>query len=99
MFPNAWTVQPEARNKLSADQAEDLSIVGKTTRLLFGKDFFPINGDLKNATAGGNQFNLYIRTKGGLQFFLQPGGTGFIVSLCAVFNGNLHGCILNVKQN
>lgn len=64
VFPNAWAVQPEAWTKLSVDQAEDLTIFGETARLLFGKDQPSVDNNLKNTAAAGNQFGLYIRTKG-----------------------------------
>lgn len=63
-FPNAWTPEPEARNRLFVNQAEDLSIFGKTTRLLFGKNLSAIDNHLIDTAAAGNQFNICIRTKG-----------------------------------
>ncbi len=85
------------RPRLAPDQTEDLPLFGETARLLLGKDLLSVDNNLKNTAAAGNQCNLHIRPEGDLQLFLQTGGPGFIISLCTIFNGNLHSFSLIVR--
>jgi hypothetical protein len=73
-------------------QTDNLPVIGKATGFMFGKDLFAVRADSEHTAGTGNEFNLGVAFL--YQFSLQTGGSGLIVSGCAVFNGYLHRLLL-----
>lgn len=69
-------------------QTNNFPLFWETTQGLFGKNRLARNHDFKDTTSGGLQLNIGIKFF--FEFVFQTGSTRFIVSLCAIFNGNLH---------
>ncbi len=61
-YPRYKIAYPHPR--LVLDQTENLTIFGETAQLLFGKDLLSVDNNFKNTAAAGNQFDIYVRTKG-----------------------------------
>ena len=60
------------------------------TLLFLGEDEPAVNRNLKDTARSCYQLHLGIPTQLPLQLVPQTGGTGFIISLAAVFNRNFH---------
>lgn len=78
---------------LLPQQSGDLPVFRKTLHLLLGKYELSVSDDLKHPTGGRDQ--LHLRAKRLFQFLFQPGSTRLIVSLCTIFNCDLHGFSIN----
>jgi hypothetical protein len=63
---------------------------------MFGVNLFAVYADSEYPAGTGYEFNL--DTKFLFQFVLQTGGSGLVVSRCAVFNGDFHRFLLVVKK-
>lgn len=71
-------------------KADNLTLIGKAARLFFRK-YQPVVGhDFVHSVGTGNKFHFRVRPEILLQFFLQPGGPGPVISPLAIFNGDLH---------
>lgn len=81
---------------LLSQQSGDLPLFRKTLHLLLGEYELSVSGDLKHPTGGRNQ--LHLRAKRLFQFLFQPGSTRLIVSLCTIFDCDLHGFSIKQKQ-
>jgi len=74
----------------SVDKPDDFTAIRKPSCLFLGIDKPAVNAHFKDTIGTGYQ--LYIKLRAQLLFQLVPqtGGTGFIISLAAVFNRNFH---------
>ena len=73
----------------SAEEPDDLTVVGKAVQRTLGEDQLAVDGDFKHAAARGDE--LAVNLERFLQLGRQTGGAGFVVSLAAVFDLDLHG--------
>ena len=73
---------------LSADQADDLSVGGKTIQGALGEDQLAVHRNLEPATARRDQ--LTVDRERALQLGRQTDGAGLVVSLSAVFDLDSH---------
>ena len=75
-----------------AKQPDNLPVIGKTPGFMLGIHLFAVRADSEHTAGTGDQFNLSAKFL--FQFSLQTGGSGFVVSRSAVFNGDLHRFLL-----
>jgi len=71
-------------------QGDYFSGFRETSFFFFGKNNFSIHDNFINTAAALDEFNIQVLSECCQQFILQPGGTGFIVSLTTVFNTHFH---------
>ena len=76
------------REVILSKQSGNLPVFRETTGFMFGKNLFAVRADSEHTPGTGNEFNLSVEFL--FQFSLQTGGSGFVVSRSAVFNGDLH---------
>ena len=62
--------------------------IGKTAGIVLGEHFFTVDSDIENTTR--SRYQLHVCMKSLFQLGRQTGGAGFVVSLSAVGNRNVH---------
>jgi len=79
------------------DLVEDRFLLRKSAGREFGVDQFAVNGELEAAAAGGDELVvLDLLLEGAEQFGRQTDGLGFVVSHGAVFEFQMHVCLLSL---
>ena len=79
---------PRVPGLSSAEQGEDLAVVGESPQSLLGEQQVAVDGDLEHAAMTGGQ--LAVDTQCFVQLGRQTGGPGFVVSLGAVLDLDPH---------
>jgi len=77
-----------AAGSSSADEADDLSVVGKAVQRTLGEDQLAVDGNLEDAAAPGDELAVSLERL--LQLGRQTDGAGLVISLTAVFDLDPH---------